>query len=350
MKKFLKYCAIFFAPILILLVLYLILDPFKVVRHYDYYYPTDGSPLYINNNRSYVSTRMYLQNNDTMNYDSFIFGSSRSGYYMVRDWQKHIGGDAKCFHMDGYGESFYLLHKKICFLNGKSQLKNVLICIEPELLWQKHPFSGHIYVTPIEIDDYKQWETFHSSHLRAYFDWRFLCAYYYWLATDSVVEYMRDWHIIDFAPCPYRPCVNERNAYAQSEILLDTFYTLSTLSLFEKSRRQETNIWEAQLGTDEKQKLQEIADVLKANNSNYRVIVNPMCDQRLLHPDDVEYMQKLFGKNFFDFSGKNVFTDDYHNYYEPSHFTDRVAAKIMDIVYELDSARQQYLMDSVFYR
>ena len=69
---------------------YVVTDPFKVLFHYEDYYVDNGEGYYINTNRSYVSTQMYIQNKDRYNYDSFIFGSSRSGYYLVEDWKKYL--------------------------------------------------------------------------------------------------------------------------------------------------------------------------------------------------------------------------------------------------------------------
>ena len=133
MKRFLLYSALFLLPFLVVLLPYFITDPFKVLYHYDNYYDTGGKEYYINTNRSYVSTMMYIQNKEMYHYDSFIFGSSRSEYFMVDDWKKYIPGSASCFHFDGSGESLYNIHKKLKYIAGRSPIRNVLICMEREL-------------------------------------------------------------------------------------------------------------------------------------------------------------------------------------------------------------------------
>ena len=55
MKRYLRNILLFFSPLLLVLALYFVLDPFKVLRDYDAYY-TSGTPDYVVLNRGYVST------------------------------------------------------------------------------------------------------------------------------------------------------------------------------------------------------------------------------------------------------------------------------------------------------
>ena len=54
--------------------------------------------------------------------------------------------------------------------------------------------------------------------------------------------------------------------------------------------------------------------------------------------------------NVFSFEGKNSITEDYHNYQNATHFWPHIAAKMMQIIYESDSARQQQMIDSIYMR
>ena len=57
MKRFLKYCLLFGLPFGLLVVWYVLLDPFKVIWHYDEYYePND----FVGINRGYVTTMSYI--------------------------------------------------------------------------------------------------------------------------------------------------------------------------------------------------------------------------------------------------------------------------------------------------
>ena len=173
MKRFLLYCAIFVLPFVVVLFPYFITDPFKVLHHYDNYYETEGKDYYIDVNRSHVSTQMFIQNKDKYQYDSFILGSSRSGYYMVDDWKQYLPDSASCFHFDGYGESLCNVHKKLKFIDGKSPIRNVLLCIERDLLWQTKQEYGHLFVLPPCLVE-NNFGAFHMAFIRAYLSPKFL--------------------------------------------------------------------------------------------------------------------------------------------------------------------------------
>ena len=84
MKHYLLKLLLFFSPILLVVAIYVVLDPFMVVWHYDDYRVEDRA-VFIN--RAYVSSRVFENQNDTCHYDSFIFGNSTSLNYYVADWQ-----------------------------------------------------------------------------------------------------------------------------------------------------------------------------------------------------------------------------------------------------------------------
>lgn len=322
-------------------------DPFKILRHYDRYYPEDGTPLYINNNRSYASTRMYIQNKDSFHYDSFIFGSSRSGNFLVEDWQKYIGDTTNCFHFDGYGESLYLVHKKILYVNGKSPMKNVLLPVDAELLGKDTPFKGNIWVTPIELLDYHQMNEFYGEHLRTYLSPRFLVVYIDLLLSKNVKKYMVEWGVVDTIPSHYIFSSNERYKHISVIPCPESYYHDRLLNGFAEARLNSSD-FAPMLKSNHKQMLQDIKDVFDQNHTCYKIVINPMWNQRCLAKEDVDYLLDLFGKeNVFSFEGKNIITGDYHNYQNATHFWPHIAAKMMEIIYEPDSVRQQQMLDSI---
>lgn len=351
MNKFCLRILLFLSPLLLVLILYLVHDPFKVVKHYDCYYPTDGSPLILDNNRSFVSTKMFLQNNKQYKYDSFIFGSSRSGFYLVNDWKKHLDSNVSCFHFDGYEESLYMIYQKIKFVDGKSKMKNVIVCMDPDLIDIDTPYKDYTKIPSAALIGYHQWGAFHAAHLYAYFNPRFFITYYFWKITGKETEKMSQWQILSLDSCAiYQPIINERNAPIPADFLPDDFYDAGKMEAFAKCHEAGGQLFPLKLMPNHKKMLIEIRDILENNGSDYRVILNPIFSQNTLCEDDHAFLIKTFGPHLFDFSGKNVFTDDYHNYMETVHFTPRVAEKIMNVVYDSDSIHQQFLMDSIFYR
>lgn len=350
MKKFATYLFLFLLPLIVIMLPFFIGDPFKILRHYDRYYPEDGIPLYINNNRSYVSTRMYLQYKDSFHYNSFIFGSSRSGNFLVKDWTLYLPDSASCFHFNGYGESLYLVHKKLLFVNGKSPIDNVLLPVDAELLGKDTPFKGHIWVTPIELLDYHQFGEFYGEHIRAYLSPKLFLAYTDLLLTNKVRPYMMEWGIVDTVPTHYLLSSNERAKHIPIIPCPDSYYTERLLNDFASARR-DTSDYAPMLKENHKSMLRDIKSVFDQNHTNYKIVINPMWNQRCLAQDDVDYLIELFGKdNVFSFEGKNSITEDYHNYQNATHFWPHIAAKMMQIIYESDSARQQQMIDSIYMR
>ena len=345
MKKFLLYCAIFVLPFVVILLPYFITDPFKVLYHYDNYYDTNGKDYYINTNRTFVSTQMYIQNKDKYHYDSFIFGSSRSGYYIVEDWKQYLPDSASCFHFDGYGESLYNAHKKLKFIEGKSPIRNAMFCIDSEFLSQDKQDYGHLWVLPPCLVE-NNFGAFHMAFIRAYLNPKFLRAYWEVLITGKTRPYMFEDGVLEKPVESYKVESNERHGEKRKlQTFPDSYY--KEKSIVFPQQPDTLSICNVSIGEPQKQMLREIYEILVRNHTNYKIIINPRYDQLLLAPEDKQFLTELFG-NIVDFSGKNSITDDYHHYYDPSHFNEYAASEIMRIAYEPDSAKQQYLLDSLY--
>lgn len=348
MKRFLLYSTLFLLPFVVVLLPYFITDPFKVLYHYDNYYNTGGKEYYINTNRSYVSTMMYIQNKDQYHYDSYIFGSSRSGFYMVDDWKKYLPDSASCFHFDGYGESLYNIHKKIKYIDGKSPIRNVMICMERELLYQDHQDYGHLWVLPPCLAE-NNFSAFHMAFIRAYLDPKFLRAYWALMLTDKLKSYMFEDGIFEKPQKRYVLESNERNGERRDiQKFDDSFYGERLLSFYE--RPDSVIVGEPVIKENQKEMLREIHAILERNNASYKIILNPMYDQVNFASGDIAFLRDLFGDNMIDFSGKNRITDDYHYYIDLGHFNEYIASELMRIAYEPDSVKQQVMLDSLFYR
>ena len=75
-------------------------------------------------------------------------------------------------------------------------------------------------------------------------------------------------------------------------------------------------------------------DILVKNHTNFKIVISPLYDQRKLNPQDLSRLNEIFGPgHIYDFSGKNSFTGDYHNYYETSHYRLPVTDSIISMIY-----------------
>ena len=122
-RYFMGKLLLFLVPLWLVIALYIILDPFKVIREYDSYY-VDGKPTYVNVDHDYVSTQVFEKTHPLYHYDSFILGSSRSRFFPLEEWEKHIGNDCNGYHFDGSGETLYGVYRKLKYLDDKSPLKH----------------------------------------------------------------------------------------------------------------------------------------------------------------------------------------------------------------------------------
>jgi hypothetical protein len=80
--------------------------------------------------------------------------------------------------------------------------------------------------------------------------------------------------------------------------------------------------------------LSEMKEILNKHHTNFKIVINPEWSQVKLNPNDITNLNTIFGEgNVFDFSGKNDFTDDCHNYYEGAHYRPRLGKKLLDVMY-----------------
>src|SRR5258708_18197963 len=124
-RLFIVKLLIFSLPFLFFVGFYFYLDPFKVVKHYDSYYKS-GRPNYITLNKDFISTENWVNHHGQYDYDSYIFGNSRSMFYKIGTWKNYIGEDSdKCYHFDAAGESIYGIARKFSFLSAqKAKIRN----------------------------------------------------------------------------------------------------------------------------------------------------------------------------------------------------------------------------------
>lgn len=351
MKKFVFYILLFVSPFILFYIPYFIGDPFKVLRHYEVYYPEDGSPLWYNNNRTYVSTTMYVQNKDKYNWNAFIFGSSRSGFYRVEHWKQYIGEEKRCFHFDGYGESLYNMHKKLQFIDGKSEIKNALFCIDEMALYQDQPEYGHLWIPAPVLENNKNWSQFHMSAIKAYSKWDFVRTYLDFSLNNQVKPYMIEKGILDTVPHgEYDISTNECGTTFPLPYDYDwdaAFYTPEKISQFYQ-RPDTIQYYKPVLKSHHIQLLTDMKEILERNNTNYQFVINPVYDQKKLATEDMAILTELFGDHLYDFSGKNLLTEDYRNYGDLAHFRQHVAAEVMRIMYETNDVKRAYLLDSLY--
>jgi len=318
-------------PFLLLILGYIILDPFKVVWKYDNY-----SNLHIIPNRDYVSTEMYLKNHKKENYNSIIFGSSRTLAFNPVTWQKHIEQvDSRPFLFDASGETIFGIYKKFLFLDKlDKELDNVLIIICPDLTFQTTTNSTeHLFIKHPTTSE-ESWITFHLTFLKSYFNTYFLRAYYEYTFTQNIRPFMFDY--IEFRNIYFHPITNSMTIEDKEREINqnpEEYYNERKDIFFNRSKsRQEYDDF---IGKTQEKMLKEIHQILVKKNSDYKIIISPLYQQIEINEKDLEKLNKIFGQNtVFNFSGINQITQNYKNYYESSHYRPNVGDSILNYVYK----------------
>jgi len=333
---FLKKLGLLAIPLVAIVIIYILADPFKVIRNYPSFYKS-GYPCYINLNRDYVSTTTLDNNYSTVNYNSFILGNSRSGFFEVKDWKQHLNNNPICFHFDAAGENIYGIYKKVKYLDNKvSHIDNILLILDYSTLSGTEPMKGHLFIISPQLENNRNIFEFHLEFFKVFSNPKFLFAFVDFNLFGKIRNYMKYGAIFYDMPIYYELISNEvRFPYVESIINKDESLYYSQPSNIFYMRTGEVKYSPPCIYDKSLMLLEKIKNVFDKHKTNYKIIINPLYDQIGLNEDDVRSLCRIFGtENVFDFSGINAFTNDYRNYYDLEHYRPHVARKIMEKIYK----------------
>lgn len=331
MKLFLRrlfvFSSGFLVPVIFLAAGYLYFDPFKVIKKY-----TDYSSPDVVVNRDYISTEMFLNKNKYNNYNSFIFGSSRTLAFKPSSWKQYLNTFDNVFVFDASGESAFGILLKLRLLDSlKIPIKNALIvlCSDVSFSSSENPVS-HLFTKHFALTGDSRYK-FHRTFLKAYFDPKFLMRYYSFKLTGRYGNWMKGY--IEDREIKYDTVTNELSLVAYDRELAKNekvFYQQRQKIFYKRSKEVELD---QKIVNQYKDIVREMSQILQKNNTDLKVILSPLYDQNKWNIRDVEFLRNNFGNNVFDFSGKNWITEDTKNYYETSHYRPLVGDSILKRIY-----------------
>lgn len=309
---------------------YVYFDPFKVVRSYsNYSYP------YVVPNKDYISTEMFLKNNSIQDYNSFIFGSSRTNAFRPSVWSNYLPIDSKPFVFDASKETIYGIYTKLKFLDSlkTTNLKNVLIilCRDYSFDFEKNS-EGHLFIKH-PITSKKNNIAFHFEFYKAYLDPKFLYCFYDYTLTKNYKSYMKGY--IEFRKITYDTLTNETNIIDQEQEITqnpNAYYAKRASVFYERVGEKTDTI--KRINKTNYFMLKEIKRILDKNKTNYKIVLSPLYEQIKFNSNDLFILKSIFKNNIYDFSGKNYFTQKKINYYEASHYRPTVGDSILKIIYK----------------
>ena len=329
MKRFIIRFTIFLIPFFVILIYYVIADPFMVVQKYDNYFPKLSYKEC--NNDAYRGIRLMDFYKDSINYNSFIVGSSRSDFYYVDEWKKYIGEESNCFHFNQSGDNFRGSYDRIRYLyNRFGKIENLLWIIDAKFLEDISPKKGHLFIAPYQVTNKWDFIGFHYEFIKTFLTYEFQKSY-----IKGLIGLNNQSNTL---PYYYISRTNELHKEAADSMLTESpkeYYAMLPEG-YQLYRRDTIQIVNSPVIKEEQIKmLYHIKELINKSNTNCKIVVSPLYDQIKFNPYDLEILQSIFGHtNVYDFSGINEFTNNPLNYYENSHYRPILCNEILSIIYQ----------------
>ncbi|HSU26893.1 MAG TPA: hypothetical protein VLJ68_00810 [Chitinophagaceae bacterium] len=331
MKQFLSRLASFLVipaiAIIILLALYVYFDPFKVLRNY-----TDYSSAAVEPDRDYVSTEMFIKNHGKYNYNSFIFGSSRTVAFRPNSWRQYLPDGDSPFVFDASDESVYGIDAKLKYLDAKNaEIKNALIIVcRDQTFAASENSNSHLFTSHPALSGESRFN-FQMRFVKGYLTPRFLVNFYAYKVLGKYKTFMSGY--IQNERIIYDTITNEVSVLIREQnIANDPAYYEKRKDMFYVREGEQIDSVQ-RISSKQLFMLQEIKRILEKHKTSYKVILSPLYEQMKFSSYDMGILRTLFGDHLFDFSGKNQFTEPVTNYYESSHYRPVVGDSILHLIY-----------------
>jgi hypothetical protein len=324
----LRFFSFFSFPILI--ITFIIFLYIKLDVYLDFGYHKNYSWKYHFQQLGDISTKKILKS--SINYNSFIFGSSRTVDVYACYLQKKIK-NSRFFHYANWGETIGGIYAKLKLLDSLGyRLDNIIIYFDTDHTFAndgKCQSSDHYLLT--HENKYK----YFYIHFRSFF---------------SSLDYDKIKILLGYKvngkifPNWESDIVTNDSRHTCSDILLNNygvkksgkiFFTkIDSLKkcgfLYQRNKFQKFK--EKQISLYEKNILIKIKDILEKHKSKYYIVITPLYDQLKFNTSDMQIIDKIFDKNVYDFSGINYITNNVYNYPDRGHFQAYISKNIIDSI------------------
>jgi len=329
-KRFILLARIilFSLPFIILTAIYVITDPYMVIFSYSDY----NKNYFINKNRDYVSSEMFMRNSKKYTYDSFVFGSSTSLFTPPSLWRNYIETENNVFSFDASRERLAGIWSKVKYLDESGvHIKNAIVNLENKT------FTEFVNNIPLYMKHYEVYPSsklyFQYASFLNFCDLRFLRALTQYKISKEFLPYMDEFLV--FESYSYDTLTNE-------------FYNPGIMDEFERDsvnyyetrkdkfpQRTSSNVEEMSKFTpDHIKMLKEINEIFVRHKTDFRIIICPTYNQREFNHNDLSTLKSVFGEgSVFDFTGINRFTEEKSMYYDEFHFKKYLGKELLDSVY-----------------
>lgn len=331
MRRFLYRVLLFFLiPVIGLMVLYLVTDPYKTLKPFSLQY-------FDTINRDYFSTELFLMNERHHEYNSFIFSSSRGCGLNTYHWKKYLDENDCQFLFQSWGETLTGIEQKVAFLDDSGQkLKNILILIDiPGTFSHKQIPTEAMSIKDPAISGQPKW----LHQLILFYDYLQKPTQWTRAVRHSLSQVKpsldidtltNDWNknnrFINLDTPPDRDSLKNYSSKKRIEFLTDVAL-----------KSDADIVTSEQLITEKhKEQLAHIKSIFDKNNTNYRIIITPgYCYMYpTISSEDLTVLNEIFGADMVhNYSGKNDFTSDYNNYSDPNHFSQYIGWMMIEDIF-----------------
>jgi len=333
MRRFVLRTLLALAPVLVAVAVYVVKDPFHVVHPYSGHAYTPGDTLALTVNTGYVTVESYKYYNANQHYDSFIMGSSLSGYYRIDDWRHHLPAGAHACHFNASRETLQGILNKLRYLTSHgATIRHTLIVMEDEML-KRNPLDDDIlYVQHPQTTSGVSWWKFHQLYFNA---WRRPAIALYTLFPSLMTQrVLQQGYATTDIPNRIEPYNESYYGWADSLIAVnpEAFYTPQHLAKYQLPDKLMP--CPDKITPTVEQRLHDIAAVLHEQGTDYQIIIPPHYGYEPVSDNDLLVLRQIFGSGrVHDFSHDPVLSTDLHYYYDDGHLIASRCAALMDTAY-----------------
>lgn len=333
LSKFLIRAALLSAPMVLIVGVYLVRDPFRVVRHYDFgdYYD-EAAPVELN--RDYVSLELFRKYNPQKHFDAFVFGSSRTFPFHCDSWGRYLRG-ASPFHYPGASETIYGIEKKLEYLDGEGvPIRHALLELSTALAGVTPRYDVTHRLPPALTGE--SWLDHQAANLKGYFTDFYFLKYMDYVARGRVDGFNRSVLGIARGDVHIDPATNDFYfAWFDRALAADSqAYYRSHPADFPPRDATPPPCADPAIGPEQRALLEKIQAIFKKHRTDVRIVLSPDYRQVCLAPADVAALKELFGADrVFDYTGVNPWTADRNNFYDMGHVRPEVADRILAEIY-----------------
>mgnify|MGYP001361246896 CR=1 FL=1 len=323
-KKLFIRAFILLIPLLMTGGYFLISDPMKVV--YEYCSPLKAGVLM--NDRLF---QIRWLNKHEQDYNSFVFGSSRSKAFKTPEWKQNLPDGSLPFHMGVNDESLFGVVKKLQYLDQKGySIDHVIFIMDHRLLSLLKNSDVHIFRDYYEITG-ESYGAYYKRFFTSFLNVSFLSHYFNYKISGKIEKdniYLWD------SGFTYDKTTGDHYYERMDSLIrydsINYYQEQKEKVFYERKPMESVDL----IGGQAEQFLHEIKAVLSRHNSDYQLIITPNYDQVQLSGNDRLKLESIFTSDkILDVSGVNDMTSDYRNYYEHKHFKPYIASQLMKQVY-----------------